>query len=50
MAEESNVEYIDTNFIISPLWDSPKDWCHYENEAGSSEALYILQNVIDQIR
>ncbi|GFH50019.1 hypothetical protein CTEN210_06498 [Chaetoceros tenuissimus] len=50
VAEESNVQYIDTNFIISPLWDSPKDWCHYENEAGASEALYILQNVIDQIR
>jgi hypothetical protein len=39
------VEYIDTNSIIGPMWDSPSDWCHFKNAAGRKEALYIAAKV-----
>jgi hypothetical protein len=39
------VEYIDTNSIIGPMWDSPSDWCHFRNAAGKKEALYIAAKV-----
>eukprot|EP00563_Minutocellus_polymorphus_P018624 CAMPEP_0197722258 /NCGR_PEP_ID=MMETSP1434-20131217/5010_1 /TAXON_ID=265543 /ORGANISM="Minutocellus polymorphus, Strain CCMP3303" /LENGTH=278 /DNA_ID=CAMNT_0043307379 /DNA_START=1118 /DNA_END=1954 /DNA_ORIENTATION=+ len=26
------VEFIDTDFIIGPMWDSPGDWCHFKND------------------
>jgi hypothetical protein len=29
------VPYIDTNFILRPMWDSASDWCHYKNKVGS---------------
>ena len=41
-----SVEYIDTDFIIGPMWDSPDDWCHYRNEAGKQDALYLLARVL----
>jgi hypothetical protein len=40
------VEYIDTDFIIGPMWDSPDDWCHFQNEAGKQDALYLLARVL----
>ena len=40
------VEYIDTNFIIGPMWDSPDDWCHFRNEAGKQDALFLLAKVL----
>ena len=40
------VEFIDTNFIIGPMWDSPDDWCHFRNEAGQQDALFLLARVL----
>lgn len=44
LASESmgKVKFIDTNFIIGPMWDSPEDWCHFKNEAGRQDALFLL--------
>ena len=41
------IPFIDTNFIISPMWDSAPDWCHYKNKAGQHDALYILYFILN---
>ena len=48
LASESmgNVKFIDTDFIIGPLWDSPEDWCHFQNGAGKQDALFLLAKTI----
>lgn len=40
--------FIDTRFIMSPMWDSAPDWCHYRNKAGIEEARFILQQLLPQ--
>jgi hypothetical protein len=35
------LQYLDTSFITTPQWDSPPDWCHFNNSVGQTEALYI---------
>jgi len=41
------VPFINTNFIISPMWDSAVDWCHYKfSSASQSEALYMLGQLL----
>jgi hypothetical protein len=48
LSANTDVPYIDTNFILRPMWDSAPDWCHYKNKVGSVEALYILRLLIGQ--
>lgn len=45
LSDEHGIKYLDTDFIMGAMWDSAKDWCHYDNEAGSNDALYILREV-----
>jgi len=43
LATSKNLSYIDTNFIVGPLWDIFKDFGHYRlNAVARSEALYVL--------
>ncbi|KAL7472912.1 hypothetical protein ACHAXS_013290 [Conticribra weissflogii] len=46
--EFRNIPFIDTDFIIGPMWDSSPDFCHFppEGEIARAEALYILENVL----
>jgi hypothetical protein len=46
VSSEFNTPFINTHFIMGPLWDSAEDWCHYRGLAGSVEALYILREVL----
>ena len=48
VAEEMSITFIDTNFIIGPMWDATSDWCHYDNKVGLVEARYILSQVLKQ--
>jgi hypothetical protein len=41
---------LDTDFITRPMWDSPADFYHYENEAGRIEALYIAACIFGLLR
>ena len=42
-AESPNiVSFLDTNFLIGPVWDSGSDWNHYTGQEGLEEAKYIL--------
>ena len=38
---ELDVRFLDTASIITPMYDSAGDWCHYGNSAGAAEALYF---------
>lgn len=38
--------FIDTTDILGPMWDTAPDWCHYKNEVGRVEAIYILQFIL----
>lgn len=42
-----DVPFLNTNFIIGPMWDSARDWCHYKfSFASQSEALYMLGQLL----
>jgi hypothetical protein len=41
-----NVSYIDGTSILSTVWDSAADWCHYINEGSAQEALHILSRLL----
>mmetsp|Transcript_14391 Transcript_14391/g.28773 ORF Transcript_14391/g.28773 Transcript_14391/m.28773 type:complete len:527 (+) Transcript_14391:295-1875(+) len=44
-----NISYIDTNFIVGPLWDISEDFCHYRSDkVASAEALYMLSRLLLQ--
>lgn len=36
-----NISFLDTNFLISPVWDSGFDWCHLSNYISEVEMTYI---------
>ena len=38
--------FIDTTDITQPMWDTAPDWCHYKNEVGRIESIYILQFIL----
>mmetsp|Transcript_5028 Transcript_5028/g.10170 ORF Transcript_5028/g.10170 Transcript_5028/m.10170 type:complete len:501 (+) Transcript_5028:157-1659(+) len=47
LVETMDVPFIDTNFIIGPMWDSGGDFCHYRNDkVARAEALYILSRLL----
>ena len=45
-----SVKFVDTNFIVGPLWDASADWGHVCEKASHAEAWYLLaivQGLID---
>jgi len=48
LEEFKNISFIDTDFIIGPMWDSSPDFCHFppEGEIARAEALHILETVL----
>jgi hypothetical protein len=49
LSDQFNVTFIDSNFIVGPMWDSAPDWCHYKNEVGNQMATYILGRVLNLV-
>ena len=45
--EKHNVEYIDTNHIMAPMWDIAEDWCHPGAKVFTLEAYWILHAVLE---
>ena len=39
------VNWLDTRQVMSPLWDSADDWCHYSNFVGRAEAVDIISRI-----
>jgi len=47
LSSSMNISYIDTNFIVGPLWDISEDFCHYRlDKVASAEALYMLGRLL----
>jgi hypothetical protein len=38
---QNKFTYVDTNFLVSPVWDSWKDWCHLSEKAVIAQAIYV---------
>jgi hypothetical protein len=47
VATKFNLSVIDTNHIVSPLWDKAPDWCHLDPVVQKIEAIYIMNKVWD---
>jgi len=45
ICQDLRIPHLMTTDITAPLWDSAPDWCHYKNDAGLIEALFILQSI-----
>jgi len=41
-----HVKFVDTNFIVGPMWDSSPDWNHLSPELQSVEAFYLAAVVL----
>jgi len=46
VANSAHVHYVDTNFIVEPLWDSAQDWSHLNAPVSQAETLYLLSKVL----
>jgi len=44
---ELGIKFLNTESIITPMWDSAPDWCHYKNSAGLTETLYLLHKILE---
>ena len=45
------VSFIDTSFLIDPVWDAAPDWSHYEDEMekiSEMEAKFILSEILKE--
>jgi hypothetical protein len=43
------VRYLDTRFIMQPMWDSPADWYHFKDKVGEAEALFLAASIFDAL-
>lgn len=46
ISREMDVIYFDTEFIMSPLWDSWSDWMHPENEPLWKECNFLMREMM----
>lgn len=44
--KSKNLSFIDTNFLIDPVWDSASDWCHLDGYVGILHGIYVLSKVV----
>jgi len=47
ISNELGIKFLNTESIISPMWDSAPDWCHYKNSAGMIESLYLVHEILE---
>jgi len=40
------VSFLDTSFLLDPVWDSPEDWSHYMGKEGEMETKFILSEIL----
>jgi hypothetical protein len=48
IADNQNITFLDTSFLIDAVWDSAPDWNHYEGEVATMEAKYILSEILKE--
>lgn len=44
-ANDDRVQYLDTTFVTSPMWDSAFDWVHLPPQVSDVEALYMAAKI-----
>ena len=42
------VSFLDTSFLMGPVWDSSSDWNHFKNQEGVEEAKFILSYLMTE--
>jgi hypothetical protein len=42
----SVVQFVDTDFLVGPLWDAASDWCHLDQPIGLLQGFYIVQQAL----
>jgi len=48
IAHSQNLTFLDTSFLIDAVWDSAKDWSHYEGEVAKMEVKYMLSEILKE--
>ena len=46
--QEATVSFVDTNFLLHPVWDSQLDYSHYEWDAGMYEFKFIISKSLQE--
>ena len=42
---DDRVMFLDTSFLMDPVWDSAKDWSHYTGYVAEMEAKLVISEV-----
>jgi hypothetical protein len=40
------VQFVDTNFLVGPMWDAASDWCHLDPPLALLQGVYIVQKAL----
>lgn len=46
VTRELNISFLDTNFLVGPVWDAAPDFCHLNDKTSDAEMLYIAASVL----
>lgn len=46
LSKELNVEYIDLNHVMGPMWDSALDWCHPVGKVATAEVEWVMAHML----
>ena len=40
------VQFVDTDFLVGPMWDAASDWCHLDTPLVLLQGVYIVQKAL----
>jgi hypothetical protein len=40
------VQFVDTDFLVGPMWDAASDWCHLDPPLALLQGVYIIQKAL----
>lgn len=43
---DKHVQFIDTDFLVGPMWDAASDWCHLDERIGLLQGLHVMQQAL----
>ena len=49
LCKERGISFIDTTFLIGPVWDWTFDWYHFDGYKAEQEIVYILSVMLSQL-
>lgn len=44
--DPAHVRFLDTDFLVGPMWDAASDWCHLDYRVGLQQGLYVLEQAL----